>query len=422
MRHLIALLTAAACTAPEPSWEAPPPPYELALAVPPLVVAKKVQVEIRGAEPFAAVHLVATAAGEGRGPCLRALRGRCLDLVRPQLVASGKANASGFAVLDVAVPALDEALPITLQAATTGSSSSRLSAPLLAVLQVSKRQDRGVWFWRDSSDPWGAAAVVGNSGLENAAIARLLCWGVRRVYASYDYDSPTWEADVEAWHLKLHSYGRTVDLLLAENTWIDSATWPNLQTKLQERLVDYEAGAVAGGHYDGVHLDIEPHALPGWSSASAADKRQDLNDLLATYQMVRTWLDANGHAATPLHVDIPVWFDNLPPALGGTGSVGWASVADRDQWFADVDATVSRVVLMAFDRTSVASVQTGVSWEVAALGGTARVALEADIGPGATWPNLGAYVNAMSGVEAGVGWGRPVDIQSFSLLAPLWGP
>lgn len=422
VRSPLLALALTACTAPLADAPLPPPGGLLELDAAPLVPLKKVPVTVLGAEAFADVWLAGSASGTGRGPCPPQLAGACLDLRRPVLLATGRANADGTAVLEIDVPPVDQPLQVHLQAASVGTTSTRTSQPILHWVQVSKRLDRGVWFWRDTGDPWGSAAVVGDGPKENAALARLACWGVRRVYASYDHTTPTWVTDVETWHIKLHANGRVVDLLLAENTWIDSTNWPNLQLKLQERLVDYHALVGATGRYDGVHLDIEPHALPGWSSATLADRRQDLDDLLATYQMVRTWMDANGHAALPLHVDLPVWFDNLPPALGGTGSVGWASVADRDQWFADVAATVDRVVLMAFDRPTVSQVQSGVSWELTALGGKARVALEADLGAGATWPTLSAFTGAMSGVEAGVGLSRATDIQSFSLLAPVWGP
>jgi hypothetical protein len=50
-----------------------------------------------------------------------------------------------------------------------------LSLPLQAA------KHRGVWFWRDTESPYGAAAIVGNPASENATIAFLTANGVKRV-------------------------------------------------------------------------------------------------------------------------------------------------------------------------------------------------------------------------------------------------
>ncbi len=277
---------------------------------------------------------------------------------------------------------------------------------------------RGTWFWRDTGDPFGAGFIVGNPAAEAQALTQMAGVGVRRVYSSYDWTSPTHEADIASWHQQLHTAGQTVFLLLSENTWIDTINWPAMYSKLQERIADFHSSWTdPEEQFNGVHLDIEPQGLPEWDGWSEGDKRLALDDLAATYAEVRAWLDANGGASLPLYADLPVWWDNLPPALGGTGSVGWTSIADRDAWFADLSNSLTGVTLMAFEREDLAEVDSGVNWELANLTVEVRVALEAATGPGETFVDLDAMLNLGAQIEAAYGPLVGIDLQSWSGVA-----
>lgn len=282
------------------------------------------------------------------------------------------------------------------------------------------RYGRGVWFWRDTGDPNGAGAVVGDVAAEEAALAAMAGDGIRRIYASYDWTAPGAESAIVAFHTRAHAAGRSVELLLSENTWIDPMNYPALVALVEERLLDLHAAHPdPAERFDAVHLDIEPQGLPAWSTWTHAEKRSALYDLAATFAVVRATLDAGGASDVPVHVDLPVWFDNLPPGLGGTGSVGWLSAAERDAWFFDLAAHVDEVSWMAFERSSVASIQSGVAWEMANVPLVSRVAVEADVGPGQTWADAAALQAARAGVEAAYGPLAGTDMQSWSAWRPL---
>jgi len=473
---LLALL--AACAAPPdaadvdapgaPAAQRPPPIGTLEVAFPELlVIGWPVVAVAKGAAPGALVEVFASGR-TGRGACPRRLGGACLDLASPaRVIGSGFAGADGVAkvLLDP-----QRAGDLYVQGASSGGGSPASLTGVALVPVARPRNDRdgdgltnaeecalgtnannpdtdgdgwtdgqeveqlgsdpldpndgrrfgrGVWFWKDVGDPNGAGAVVGDVSAENAALAAMTTDRIRRIYGSYDWTAPGADAAIAGWHTRAHAAGRSVELLLAENTWIDPVNHPAFVAVLQARLVNFHLShPAATEQFDAVHLDIEPQGLPDWSTWSLADRRQALLDLSATYAVARATLDAAGETDVPIHVDLPVWFDNLPPALGGTGSVGWTSVADRDGWFAGLGASVDEVSLMAFDRTTLSSITNGVSWELANLPMTGRVALEADLGAGATWADLAAFQAMRTSTETSFGLLSGGDVQSWSLLRP----
>lgn len=420
---LVVLLLSACAPVPEHAVQgsalAPPPGLTLELELKPIALPCASLVDVWNVPANKQVVLLA-GTQEGQGPCPRGLGG-CVDIVDPVVVGTGVADAAGHAVIKLTAPRLKQSTEVVLQAGVLGTGVA-LSPATWTWVHVTKGAGRGVWFWRDTGDPWGAAAVVGDPLKETQAIARLTCWGVRRLYGAYDWSTPTHEADIAAWHVDLRAAGVTPQLLLSENTWIDPVTWPNLQTLLQERWVDFQANHVANERFGGLHFDIEPHALPAWATATEAQKRQLLDDYLDMLTMIDAWLAAAGHPSAALRVDLPVWYDNLPPALGGTGQIGWTSAADRDAWFAAVEGLTNGLTLMPFERFTLSSIQSGVSWEKASVPGEVRVALEADIGAGALWPQLLDFTNRAGDVEAAYGSSVGIDIQSFPMLAPIWTP
>lgn len=274
---------------------------------------------------------------------------------------------------------------------------------------------RGVWFWRDSDSDYGAGNVVGDPAAEADTLAGMADFELRRVYGSFDW-SGDGAADIAAWNGQIHDVGQTSFLLLSENTWVDSVYWPNLQSHLQGRIVDFHASHPAPGlQFDGVHFDIEPQGLDDWDDLwDAADKRQALDDLAATYAMARAWLDAAGESDVPLYADLPVWFDNLP---ADGGSIGWADAADRDAWFTSLADSLDGVTLMDFERDELAEIIGAADWEVANAPLEVRIGLEADVGCDNLWTSVGALMSMADQVEGVYGPLIGVDVQSWTLLA-----
>jgi hypothetical protein len=100
----------------------------------------------------------------------------------------------------------------------------KFALPILALLSLSLPlqavKNRGVWFWRDTGNPYGAAAIVGNATTENTTITFLTANGIKHVYGSYE-DRPVSEpAVISTWNTKLHTAGIQSQFLMSENTWI----------------------------------------------------------------------------------------------------------------------------------------------------------------------------------------------------------
>jgi hypothetical protein len=296
----------------------------------------------------------------------------------------------------------------------------RLSAALIGVaaLQsvtalVGAQVDpiRGTWFWSDPEHVFGSAQVVGNPDRETYVRSVFAVWSIKRAYCSVG-NRPIAEPDVIAtWNSDLDDQGLTSMLLLSENTWIFPENHAALITLIQTQLLDFNAAhADPRERFDGLHLDIEPHGLAEWSSLSPSERRDRLLLLRDTFAIVRSTLDDAGATGIGIYGDLPVWFDTMG------GSIGWMSEADRDQFFADLDASLAGVSLMVFERSTFSEIQSGVQWELDNLTSEVRVALEADIGPGRTWQDFAEMMSMAEQIEAVWGPDIGIDIQSFTQL------
>lgn len=297
----------------------------------------------------------------------------------------------------------------------------RLLPALLLVVSCLSAQackSRSVWFWQDTNSPFGSANIVGTNALENQTVAFLQGKSVKRVYGSYGQKPVTDPPVIAAWNAKLQAAGIQSQFLMSENTWIFPSNHASFLSKISARVIDFNnaPGRTVPQKFDGIHLDIEPHALTGpggWSSLTATDKRDYLFLLRDTYALVRQHLTNEGAPTFPVYADLPVWFDKLP--VDG-GQIGWTDAAERNQWFADLAVSLTGITLMAFDQTSFSAISNSVSWERAnTFGLDVRVGLEADIGATNTWTTLPDFNAMMQTVEVAFGFGDAVDIQSYSL-------
>ena len=91
---------------------------------------------------------------------------------------------------------------------------------LFMLMPLEARKHRGVWFWKSTGNPYGSAAIVGVSALENQTIAFFSAQSIRRVYGSYGTRSISEPAVIAAWNTKLHAAGMQSQFLLSETSWI----------------------------------------------------------------------------------------------------------------------------------------------------------------------------------------------------------
>lgn len=78
--------------------------------------------------------------------------------------------------------------------------------------------------------------------------------------------------------------------------------------------VAWRERATATGLFDGIHLDVEPYLLPGWTT----DRRRIVEGYLATLDAVRA------AGPEPLEADVPFWLATVP---AGTGNLADAVIA-----------------------------------------------------------------------------------------------
>lgn len=276
--------------------------------------------------------------------------------------------------------------------------------------EVEAPMKRGVWAWRDAAEPWGTDRVVGDPATEAAAVAELVAWGVDRVYGAYG-DRPVTEPEViAAWNARLAAAGIASHALLGDPAWIDEAEWPRIADLVGAWVVDFNAGRTdPAERFVGVHLDIEPQAASDWAAASDAERHRRVEALAATFAFARATLDAGDGAGLALWADLPVWFDELPPALGGSGTVGWPSEAARDAWFRGLADDLEGVTLLAYERGTLSLIGSAVAGEARLFPGEVRVGLDVTVGD--TWEDAAALFAMAEALEAE---GHAVDLHSFA--------
>lgn len=265
--------------------------------------------------------------------------------------------------------------------------------------------ERGAWFWYQSSDPNGAANIVGDPAREDEAIAFLRQWNVGRLYGSYSSLPTTAPAELAAWNAKLAGAGIDSYVMLSEPTLILPSQQANLASLVNTRLINFNnARSDPAERFVGIEMDLEPHTLPQWSSGSNADRRDLLLDLRDAFAAVRSQLDGGGYAGALTSAALPTWFDT-------SGTIGWSSSSQRDQWFVDVGQSLDEVSLMAYETSSVSTILSSTSYERTNFAGAVHVALRSKLGE--EWATHGDFVAAMSAVEQQVGG---IDIESYYRL------
>lgn len=269
--------------------------------------------------------------------------------------------------------------------------------------------ERGAWFWFQSSDPNGAANVVGNTSKENEAIDFLKQWHVTRVYGSYS-SLPTSNAPtMAAWNKKLTQAGIESFVVLSDGNLVLPAEQSNLQNLVTTRLVNFNNGRSDSlEKFDGIEMDLEPHTLPEWDTGTNADRRTLVLNLRDAFATVRQQLVTSGYGSSLLSAALPTWFDS-------SSTIGWTSSADRDQWFADINTSLDTISLMAYETSDINAILSSTSYERTAFGTSALIALRSKLG--VEWTTYSDFAGAMLNVESQNGAG--IDIESYYRLREI---
>jgi hypothetical protein len=284
---------------------------------------------------------------------------------------------------------------------------------VLAAESVPGLPERGVWCWAGlPGDDWDTTVFVGDPIREEAAIREFKRWNIKRIYGSYRNRVIDEPETIAAWNARLHDAGILSMLLLSENTWI----FPEYRTHLldihvQQKLIGFNNARTNQAEcFDGLHLDIEPHALPQWETGAgseySATNRMLVNLLRDTFLDTREYLNTNGAAAIPVYADLPFWIDS-------SNKIGWTDSTERDQWFVDAGSALAGITLMAYAHADYDFISRVVSWEFEHCPAEIRVGLEARIGPGNTWADFDAFIAMAEQVEADFGTPPGIDIHDL---------
>lgn len=265
--------------------------------------------------------------------------------------------------------------------------------------------NRGAWCW-PTPGPYGLNSIIGNSALENAAVAQFKRWGISHVYGAYGDQLKTTQgqADLAGWNTLLNRNGIESQFLFS-----DTSFGSGDQNILVE-MINFNKGEPPAAQCKAVHLDIEPWGLPSWSTDN---QYNDLVNLAAVYQQVRTELDTNGESNVLIYADLTDWLDS-------TSAINWPSLAARDQWFSGILTNLAGITLMAYELNTYSAIVNAVSWELVSHRGVVRIGLDA--GAGLTWSNLTDFVTVADQLESNLGDSVGVDIFDFQTLEEVVPP
>ncbi len=268
---------------------------------------------------------------------------------------------------------------------------------------------RGLWFWSKPVSPHGALNVLGDPAREAEALATFARWNIRRLYGSYATLPVREPARVAAWNRRLAAAGIRSEALFADGGALTLAGRAAFLRQIEEQVLAFNAARRdPAERFQGVALDVEPHALPRWKAADAAGRRGMLEEYVAMTEALRAHLDARGGGELAISAALAYWLDRFGP----DARVGWRSAAVRDAWFARLARSVPTISLMAYERSAPAAILETTAWERAHFPGRAITALRARLG--VEWQSLADLERVLPAVEAAGELG--VDLENYELL------
>lgn len=283
------------------------------------------------------------------------------------------------------------------------------SAALPLGAAESPAKPRGLWFWSKPASPHGALNVLGDPAREAEALATFARWNIRRLYGSYSTLPVREPARVASWNRRLAAAGIRSEALFSDGGALTPAGRPAFLRQIEEQVLAFNAARRdPAERFQGVALDVEPHALPRWKATDAAGRREMLEEYVVLTEVLRAHLDAHGGASLALSAALAYWLDRFGP----DARVGWRSIADRDAWFARLARSVPTISLMAYERSAPAAILEATAWERANFPGRAITALRARLG--VEWQSLADLTRVLPAVEAAGEVG--IDLENYELL------
>jgi len=135
---------------------------------------------------------------------------------------------------------------------------------------------------------------------------------IKRVFFSLNkqlLDSLPQNPNLSKFIAKLDEAGINISALFGENLWVYPRYRKNLISYI-ELVIAYNSINPSGTRFDGIHLDIEPHALKEWDS----EQEKLLSMLVETVVAVKETISAS-KAELQLEIDIPTFYDLVAPSM-----------------------------------------------------------------------------------------------------------
>ncbi|MFQ5649276.1 MAG: TolC family protein [bacterium] len=173
--------------------------------------------------------------------------------------------------------------------------------PSSAATEAAPARINGVWLWKVSP-------LLAEKASRQAFVEFCRSKAINQVYLSVSRDliaSGQRLLQMQGLIRRLHASGIKVSALFGDPRWVH----PKNRQPLFQRInfiLTYNENATAEARFDGVHLDIEPHALREWPGA----KRNLLQRLAETVHAARLLLSQN-NATLPLEIDLPTFYHKV---------------------------------------------------------------------------------------------------------------
>lgn len=257
----------------------------------------------------------------------------------------------------------------------------------------SKITGLSVWHWGSETRPYGINNIILDENRSKEVIDSYLENSVTRVYGGYSKipGHSTQKANLAKWNMKLHQSGIKSIYLIGNAQWIYPENRQAMLDYIATYYIKFNASVPTDSKLKGLHVDIEPHQLKEWGTASLKRKRELLYLLKDTYSDLRTILVQNGMESDEIMADIPTWFDEM-------SAIGWSSETEKHNWFNDVAKSLNGFTIMAYELKSIPTIIHRTSWERNNFKGIIQIGLNADE-IGSIWSNKSDFFRALSDIR-----------------------
>ena len=248
------------------------------------------------------------------------------------------------------------------------------------------QHDRGVFWWSLAGHQYSVPRVLASPRLTRSLLKVLRRQDIKRVYTfAQPLLSGRRARQLQAWHRSLHRAQLSSYLLVGSPEWACDPR--ELLGIIEQRFKTFQSKSTAEERFDGVYLDLEPHALRAehsaclyhWDQLGSSQKRALLYGLLTTVIKTRDLLQDTQTKSTQrsirapkpkLIVYLPSWIDHLH-----TRDRLWVSSTQRDDFYRCLGQHADEITIAAYCRSGVNRISQSVQTEVNLLGSKLRVGL-----------------------------------------------